>query len=177
MTERALNNGITLDQPQLADGAGMWRVVRDAGVLDLNSSYLYLLMARDFADTCVVARDAEDRVLGFVTGYRRPQRPDTAFLWQVGLHPDAQGRGLGKGLVGAFLRAPGCRGAIHLETTVTPSNEASRALFRAIARELDAACEVTACFRAADFPEPGHEDEELFRIGPFPPDAPTTLND
>ncbi|MCS4503162.1 L-2,4-diaminobutyric acid acetyltransferase [wastewater metagenome] len=175
MASRPSEDGIILRQPAIADGGGMWRVVRDAGVLDENSSYLYLLMARDFSETCVVA-ERDGRTIGFVTGYRRPQRPDTAFLWQVGLLPEAQGLGLGKRLVAAFLRAPGCQGATRLETTITPDNAASRALFRAVARDLGAECAVSPCFTAADFPEAGHDDEELFSIGPFTADAPNTLN-
>src|SRR5690625_7094638 len=37
--------------PDLSDGGGMWRVARDSRTLDLNSSYTYLLFARDFAAT------------------------------------------------------------------------------------------------------------------------------
>jgi len=159
---------ITIRQARGGDGAGMWCVVRDAGVLDLNSSYLYLLQVRDFADTCVVAETAGE-VVGFVTGYRRPSRPSSIFLWQVGMLTAMQGRGLGKRLVRAFLKSPGARGATTLETTITPSNSASRGLFRAIARELGAECNVHPCFTADLFPESGHEDEELFEIGPLDP--------
>lgn len=164
------DDGIQIRTPALADGAGMWEVVKAAGTLDLNSSYLYLLLARDFADTCVVA-EHDGRVVGFVTGYRPPQRPEVVFLWQVGIRPEMQGHGLGRRLVTAFLRQPGADRASILETTVTPSNDASRALFRAIARELDTECRVEPCFRAADFPDSGHEDEELFVIGPYRPSA------
>jgi L-2,4-diaminobutyric acid acetyltransferase len=150
------------------DGAGMWRVVEDCGVLDRNSSYLYLLLARDFAANCVVAEMAGETV-GFVTGFRRPSRPDAVFLWQVGILPQAQGQGLGKRLVAAFLRQPGARDARWLETTITPSNEASRGLFRAIARDLGTDCKVSPCFTPDLFPESGHEPEELFEIGPFDP--------
>ncbi len=148
------------------DGAGMWRVVRDSGVLDLNSSSLYLLLARDFAATCVVAEGPEG-IVGFASGYRRPPRPEAVFLWQVGILPAMQGRGLGKKLLGAFLRQPGARGASVLETTITRANAASRALFRAVARDLGATCEVSPCFTAELFPDSGHEDEELFEIGPL----------
>lgn len=159
---------IILRRPTVDDGAGMWKVVDSAGVLDPNSSYLYLLLARDFADVCVVA-ECDGEIVGFVTGYRPPTRPDSVFLWQVGMRPDMQGRGLGKRLVAAFLKTAGSRGATLLETTVTRSNEASRALFRGIARDLDTECRVTPCFSAAQFPEPGHEDEELYEIGPYDP--------
>ena len=168
MSSKASADGILIRTPRIEDGAEMWRVVTETGVLDANSGYLYLLLARDFADTCVVAEEA-GQLLGFVTGYRRPAAPDTVFLWQVGLRPTAQGRGLGRRLVHAFLASPGARDAAYLETTVTPSNEPSRALFRAVARDFEAECRIGPCFLASQFPQAGHEDEELFRIGPLPP--------
>ena len=154
-------------QPQVDDGAAIWRVVKASNVLDLNSSYLYLLLAKDFADTCVVA-EMGGEVVGFVTGYRPPARREVLFLWQVGILPSMQGRGLGKQLVTHFLDSPGAEGATMLETTVAPSNTASRALFQAIARQLGVECRINPCFSAGQFPEPGHEDEELYRIGPLP---------
>lgn len=154
-------------QPDSGDGASMWRVVKESGVLDLNSSYLYLLLTKDFADTCVVA-EAGGRIVGFATGYRPPTRREVIFLWQIGILPAMQGCGLGKQLVFNFLDSPGGRDAALLETTVAPSNTASQALFRAIARQLGVECRVSRCFSAPQFPEPGHEDEELYRIGPLP---------
>lgn len=161
-------NAIVVRPARPDDGAGMWETVRDSAVLDLNSSYLYLLQASDFRDTCAVAERAGE-IVGLVTGYRPPARPDSIFLWQVGIRPSAQGQGLGKRLVGAFLGLPGAAGAKLLETTITPSNEASRGLFRSIARDLEAECTVRPFFTADQFPESGHEDEELFEIGPLDP--------
>ncbi|MCO6440791.1 MAG: diaminobutyrate acetyltransferase [Nitrococcus mobilis] len=154
-------------QPDVNDGGGIWRVVKESNVLDLNSSYLYLLLAKDFAETCVIAELSGD-VVGFVTGYRPPARPEVLFLWQIGILPSMQGRGLGKRLVTSFLQSPGAQGATLLETTVTPSNAASRALFLAIARQLGVECRISPCFSASQFPDPGHEEEELYRIGPLP---------
>ena len=73
---------VTVRRPTRADGAAMWRVARDSGELDLNSSYAYLLLAEHFAETCRVAvvPDTEapegERVVGFVTGYRLPDDVD-----------------------------------------------------------------------------------------------------
>lgn len=157
-------------QPTVDDGGAIWRVVKESDVLDLNSSYLYLLLTKDFADTCVVA-EIDGELVGFVTGYRPPARREVLFLWQVGILPSMQGRGLGKQLVTRFLDSPGAQGATLLETTVAPSNTASQALFQAIARQLGVECRISPCFRAGQFPEPGHEDEELYRIGPLPQSA------
>ena len=160
---------------RMEDGARIWRLVRDSGVLDVNSAYMYLLLAKDFADTCVVAED-DEQLLGFVTGYRPPARPASVFLWQVGVAEAGRGQGLGKHLLAAFLRTPGARGAKLLETTISPSNEASKALFAAVARDLGVGIRVTEGFREDIFPESGHEAEEFYEIGPFAPARVHELN-
>ncbi len=153
--------------PTVADGAEIWRVVNESGVLDPNSCYMYLLLCKDFADTCVVA-ECEGRVVGFVTGYRPPARPEAIFLWQVGVDGSMRGRGMGKRLLGAFLRSEGAAGAERLETTISPSNQASRALFASVARAIGAEVTITTGFTESDFPPGGdHEPEELFLIGPL----------
>src|SRR5690606_9693805 len=73
---------VAVRPPTLHDGAHMWRLARDSGALDLNTSYAYLLFARDFARTCRVAV-VENEVVGFVLGYRRPDEPETLFVWQI----------------------------------------------------------------------------------------------
>ncbi|MEX0382136.1 diaminobutyrate acetyltransferase [Spiribacter sp. 1M153] len=168
--EEIPDQGIRLRSPNADEGGAMWSVARDTQTLDLNSSYLYMLLARDFADTCVIA-EHEGRIVGFASGYRRPRHPEVVFLWQVGIRPRLQGQGLGKRLIAAFLRQPGADRASMLETTIAPDNEASRALFQSMARELDTDCQISPCFRAEDFPDNGHSAEELFTIGPYRPSA------
>lgn len=161
---------VTIRQARHGDGAGMWQVVHDCGVLDLNSAYLYMLQAHHFADTCAVATRG-DRIVGLVTGHCPPTRPGAVFLWQVGILPEVQGMGLGRQLVAAFLRLPGAEGAVRLETTVTPSNAPSRALFSRIASDLGAECQISPFFGEAEFPQAGHEAEELFTIAPLDAEA------
>lgn len=72
----------------------MWRIARDSQALDLNSSYSYLLWCRDFAGTSVVARGEDGGPIGFVTGYVRPERPQTLVVWQVAVDDEHRGRGL-----------------------------------------------------------------------------------
>lgn len=147
------------------DGAAIWGLTRELDALESNSAYAYLLLCRDFGHSCRVATAGDD-LLGFVVGYRPPRRRETIFVWQIGVHPDARGRGVAGRLLRDLVRGPESAGVTCLEATVTPDNQASRALFRSFARAVDAPCEVTPCFEPGDFPEP-HEPEELFRIGPF----------
>ncbi|WP_242464711.1 diaminobutyrate acetyltransferase [Halorhodospira abdelmalekii] len=158
-------DGLVLRPPTLADGAAIHHLVQRTGVLDVNSCYLYLLLCQEFADTCIVAEE-DQHLVGFVTGLRPPKRPYSLFLWQVGVDPNAQGRGLGKRLVRAFLEAPGMGDVTTLETTISPSNEASQRLFHAIAGEYGATISKSPYFLEDHFPA-GHEAEELYRIAPL----------
>lgn len=153
-------------RPDVADGPAIWQLVRDLGVLDVNSTYAYLLLCRDFADTCVVARRNES-VLGFVTGYRPPPDREVVFVWQVGVSPEARGQGLAGTMLDTLVRSEGCRGVRFLETTVTASNEASRRMFGALARRLETELTESPGFGAELFPGEGHEAEPRLRIGPF----------
>lgn len=158
--------GITFRQPRAEDGGAIRAVVEATGVLDRNSTYAYVLLADRFGDSAVVAERA-GRVIGFVTGFRDPRDPDVAFLWQIGVAPEAQGGGLGRRLLDAFLRAPANTGARWLHTTVAEGNDASEALFRGMAARIGAEVEVSAGYPAALL-DPGHASERLFRIGPLP---------
>ena len=57
----------------------------------------------------------------------------------------------------------------YLEASVTPSNEASTRTFRKIARDLNTSVTEEVLFPGNRFHGPSHEDEVLFRIGPFSP--------
>lgn len=161
---------IVTRKPRPADGGAIWELVKDTGVLDLNSSYSYLLLCRHFADTCVVADPATEEiegVVGFVSGYHPPAKDDTLFIWQVAVSEEARGQGVAQEMVRDILYRDVCSDVAYIETTVTPSNEPSQALFESIARDLETDFTVRPCFPADVFPEDGHETENLYRIGPF----------
>jgi len=154
---------LTIDRPTTDDGSALWRIARDSQILDLNSPYSYLLWCRDFADTSAVARH-EGEPVAFVTGYLRPGRPGTLFVWQIAVDDAHRGRGL----AGALLDALTARtAATSVETTITPDNAASRALFEAYARRHGADVERTVLFDGSAFPGAGHEPEVLHRISPL----------
>ncbi|MCB9665746.1 MAG: diaminobutyrate acetyltransferase [Alphaproteobacteria bacterium] len=156
---------IELRPPQVEDAEHVWALVRDTGVLDLNSSYLYLLLCAHHASTCAVALEG-DALVGFVSGYRLPDHPDTWFLWQVGVAEAARGRGLATRLVHEVLDRPAHADVRWLHTTVAPSNTASRALFDGVARALETDLRVEDGFGPHLFPD-AHEAEELLVLGPF----------
>ncbi|WP_079110555.1 diaminobutyrate acetyltransferase [Streptomyces roseifaciens] len=166
-----LPEDLTLDVPRVEDGAAIWRIARDSGTLDLNSSYSYLLWCRDFAATSAVARRTGDgEPAGFITGYVRPARPRTLVVWQVAVDRPHRGRGLAaallEGLVARVARESET-GIDGIETTVTPGNTASNRLFASFAERHGAPVEREVLFHGGLFPETGHDPEVLHRIGPL----------
>jgi L-2,4-diaminobutyric acid acetyltransferase len=152
-------------RPRAADAASVHELVSECKPLDLNSPYAYLLLCTHFADTSAIA-EADGMLLGFVGGYLKPGDSSVIFIWQIAVSEAARGRGVGKRLLRELLDRPGCRHVRHLETTITPSNEASWVLFRSFARTVHADCSQTTLFRSEDFGEHDHEEEQLLRIGP-----------
>ena len=168
-TPEPLSGPVTYHVPTIRDGAEMWRLARDSQALDLNSPYMYLLGASHFAETSIVAR-AGDSTVGFGFGYRRPDSPDTLFVWQIAVAPPWRGCGIAQAMLTELtnrLRPAGCR---FLEATVTPDNRPSAALFTGFARALGLPLDNrTVLFSDRDFPAgTPHQPEVLYRIGPFP---------
>lgn len=144
--------------------------MHELGVLDVNSAYAYMLIGEHHAGTSVVA-EIDGELVGFITAYILPESPDTVFVWQVGVAEAGRGRGLATRMLLEILRRDACADVSYLDTTIGPTNEASRALFRGLARRLNCALAESELFSSElfgdfDDPEP-HEPENLFRIGPF----------
>lgn len=155
---------LILRHPHLEDAIAIKRIVEASGVLDVNSLYCYLLLCSHFESTCVVAELRGD-VVGFTTAYRLPARPEVLFVWQIGVHESARGKGLAASMLDwSIARCPGVR---FLEATVTPTNEPSKALFRSFARRFGASCSEEPFFNEHVFGGEKHEVENLLRIGPF----------
>ena len=161
-TQSAVPDAALLRSPRIADGVRLWQLAKDSQVLDVNSSYSYLLWCRDFSDTTIVAESAGD-VVGFVTGFLRPQSPTTLFVWQVAVDCAQRGRGLGVAMLNRLLDNTAAQ---RLETTVSPDNAASIAMFTALARQRNKPISKQTLFAADDFPD-GHQPEDLYTVGPI----------
>ncbi|MBU8908879.1 diaminobutyrate acetyltransferase [Desertibacillus haloalkaliphilus] len=156
---------LTFEKPSLEDGSAMWELVNNS-TLDQNSAYKYIMMCEFFAETCVVAKE-NGKLVGFVTAFIPPERPDVVFVWQIGVDASQRGKGLASKILNELVAREACKDVRYLEATVTPSNVASQSLFRRLARDHNTECEVKECFAEELFPGEGHEAEDTFRIGPF----------
>lgn len=162
------DDGLILRSPTVNDGYPLNRLIAASPPLDRNSVYANLLHCTHFSDTTVVAEEAESgELIGYVTGYLHPKKEGVYFLWQVGVHERGRGRGLAKRMIRSILERDVCAGVTTLETTVTPSNKPSRALFASFARDEGAEMTEHEYFRGEHFGEVDHEREDLFRISPL----------
>lgn len=156
-------DAVLFRSPQIDDGVRLWEIARDSKVLDLNSSYSYLLWCRDFSATSVVA-EVDGRVVGFVSGYTRPSARETLLVWQVAVDHDQRGKAIASRMLSTLMDRTALLGITHLETTISPGNEASIALFTALSRRREVPITRQLLFSPNDFPD-GHEAEDLYRIG------------
>jgi L-2,4-diaminobutyric acid acetyltransferase len=147
------------------DGAAMAGLACELVSLDRYSPYLYVLLCDRFASTCAIASD-DKGCLGFVTGFRDPNRQDVIFVWQIGVSPRARRKGLAEALLVSVLARDSNRDVRLVETTVSTDNVASRALFVRLARRLGTTCTEHDGYDSKLFPGP-HQAEPLLRIGPF----------
>lgn len=155
-----------LGKPRPSHGSAIHALVERCPPLDLNSTYAYLLLCEHFADTCVQA-EAEGKTVGFVSAYQPPGRHDVIFVWQVAVDPALRGRRLANQMLHELLRRDRSGAWKYLETTVSPSNTASRRLFYSLAEALHARVTEKVLFRETDFGTAAHEEEVLIRIGPI----------
>lgn len=126
---------VTLRPPVKEDGSEVWALIAQCPPLDQNSMYMNLVQCDHFADTCVLATRA-GRALGWISAHIKPDAPDTLFVWQVAVHSDARGLGLGKRMLKEVLSRPACADVRRMETTITRSNAASWGLFESFARDM-----------------------------------------
>lgn len=160
------NSDIRLRVPTAEDGPLLHQLVAQCPPLDPNSIYCNLLHCSHFASTAVAAQ-LGDALVGFVSGYRIPERPDIYFLWQVAVGVGGRGQGLASRMIRHILERPALGDVAYLETTITPDNTASWRLFRGLARDLETEIEESIIFKRDTHFYGAHADEHLLRIGPF----------
>src|SRR5690625_4941907 len=154
-------------EPTEDDGSEMFRIVKESKVLDVNSSYSYLMWSKYFNKTSIIAESEDNEVIGFVSGFIQPDSPDTLFVWQVAVAKNHRSKGLATKLIEQLLNQLEKEKVNYLEATVTPSNIPSSNLFKGIAKKNNTNCTIFECFSEDQFPDPSHEPEMTYRIGPL----------
>jgi len=156
---------INLRAPVAEDGAAVYELIAQCPPLDTNSMYCNLLQCTHFSATSVAA-ELNDDIVGFISGYIQPDKPDTLFIWQVAVGEKARGQGLAGRMLRDILARAACDQVKFIETTITPDNRASWALFESLANKLGAELNHSVMFDRQQHFAGQHETEMLVRIGP-----------
>jgi L-2,4-diaminobutyric acid acetyltransferase len=97
-----------------------------------HTDFTYIVLFRYFGDLCFVLED-DGEAVGFATAVRSSDRPDTVYLWQIGMVPECQGRGLSALLIDRVVQQTRKLGCMRLEFSVDRTNEKSRGAFESYA--------------------------------------------
>lgn len=157
---------ITLRAPVSEDGAAVYELIAQCPPLDTNSMYCNLLQCSHFSATSVAA-ELNDELVGFISGYIQPDKPDTLFIWQVAVGEKARGQGLASRMLRDILARSACQEINFIETTITPDNRASWALFESLANKLESELNSSVMFDRQQHFAGQHETEMLVKIGPI----------
>ncbi len=152
--------------PVADDGPAIHALVERCKPLDLNSRYCYIILCEHFSSTCVVVEQG-DEVLAVITAYIPPDRQDTLFVWQVAVDTRFRGQGLAKKMLTHLLQRNHLKHIQYVEATVNPSNDASRSIFKSLAKASQCPIDEALLFPAVMFGEGDHEQENLIRVGPI----------
>lgn len=152
---------LTYREPRIDEGLRLHQMVLQSAALDVNSSYLYGLLATHFASTVVLAEMPDGELAGFVSAYRLPQAPEILFVWQIAVAPASRGQGIASRLLHEFTTRPWWPEIRAVQCTITPENTASQKLFGRWAERLGAALTRQPGFSAEQLGM-GHAPEDLF---------------
>ena len=160
-------------RPRPEDGAKVSDLIARCKPLDENSLYCNLLQCSHFAQTCALA-EQDGQPIAFVSGYLRPDAPDTLFIWQVAVAPEARGQGLASRLILEIVARNADKGLHHVHATITDDNAASWALFEGLADRLNTRFERVPGFDEQAHFDGRHATETLISIGPLTAQAART---
>lgn len=155
-------------EPMSELGYQVAELVKSCPPLDSNSTYCNLLQCEHFSSTsCAIVTNTK-ALVGFVSAYLLPQKPDTLFIWQVAVDASQRGKNLGMKMILHILSRDICRDVKYLETTVTDSNAASSRMFVKLAQKLQTPeIEKSVLFDRQKHFQGLHDSEVLYSIGPF----------
>ncbi|KJY86462.1 2,4-diaminobutyric acid acetyltransferase [Vibrio neptunius] len=156
-------NLVSFSEPSADDGDDIFNLIAICPPLDTNSSYCNFLQSTHFRKTCLIARH-DDEVSGFVSGYLKPEQPNTLFVWQVAVSPKHRGKGIAYQMLRALLSREALQEVKAIETTITRDNGASWALFKKIDAQNGNQGSVSTFLDQKTHFKGKHDTEYLYRI-------------
>jgi L-2,4-diaminobutyric acid acetyltransferase len=149
--------------PSRLDGKAIHELIAQCPPLDENSAYCNFLQSSHFQNTCVLA-EQDEQVVGFVSAYRKPDKSNELFIWQVAVHPAVRGLGLASQMLDQLLAKDELEQVEYLETTITKDNQGSWCLFKKLDKRQGGKGTVSIFLDEKRHFEGEHDTEYLYRI-------------
>jgi ribosomal protein S18 acetylase RimI-like enzyme len=144
------------DQPRIVGLVNEWFGGRRVRHLAVRAWF------RHFGSTSWLAEDEAGRPMGFLLGYRSPDRPAEAVVHLVAVRPDRRRRGLGRSLVDAFRGQVEVDGVTAVTALAWPDDPIAIAFFRALGFRPDEGPGSGRLFGVPAFPD--HEADGEDRV-------------
>ncbi len=157
--DRLRQPSIRIREANEKDFLEVYKFVSGCKPLENYFEHFYKIMLRYFGSTCFIAEQG-NKIAGFLMGFRSQNHGGTYFLWQIGVGPELQERGIGHLLLEkaeAACRQAGCK---RIELTIDPENRNSQKLFESagyanISREEGETTTVAGNIAVKDYYRPG----------------------
>ena len=114
--------------PELSKFKEISSLVAECEGLVAHDNHFYKIILNYFGNSSFIAID-DNRVLGWVFGFKSQFDPNIFFLWQLGVHPKVRRRGVGLQLIERLIEVARGLGSTKMRSTVIRENVASRDLF------------------------------------------------
>lgn len=121
-------DGIYIREAKEEEFLKVYELVSESPPLEKYFQHFYRIILRYFSSTCLVA-EKQGKFIGWQMGFISQNHPETYFLWQIGVHPEIQGKGLGGLILDVTEKTAEEKGCQRIELTIDPENTASEKLF------------------------------------------------
>jgi L-2,4-diaminobutyric acid acetyltransferase len=135
MTAGKTNRMYNIRRAKRGDLEGIYALVKETRVLDVHTPYTYWVMNEGYEKLMLVA-DNGGEIIGYVGGLSAFREPNATFIWQIGVLPSWQRRGIGMALLDKFVESSIKIGATKIYTTISDQNEASLLLFASFTQKI-----------------------------------------
>ncbi len=160
---------LMIRHPRIADAGAIWELIDQTPGLDTNSPYYYSLWCRDFSRFSATAFE-DERMVGVLTGYVRPDRLDTYFAWQTAVSANATHSDIAVLMYDLVAASFSANGVNRIEMTIDENNRAVRILLSRLKRRYNATMTSDVLFSTDDLG--GEHYPEVLRTLHLPRQSP-----
>lgn len=134
-----MSEEIHLRPTTIVDGLPVFNLVNSCPEISVKPALSYFSLCGDFSHTSIVAELGE-RILGFVGGYRPPERENTLVVTVIAVDEGVRKMGLASEMLSDLLSRLSTVGVVNLEVVSAKSNKAAKAVIDGYAEKNSLEC-------------------------------------